>query len=96
MERRQAIKLEDLLRTYLREEGIETPLNEFRAEQAWADVVEPVVARSSKVLSLRGGVLHVKVRSAVMRSELAMRKSHYVKLINEKVGAQVLQDIFFS
>ena len=95
MERRKAIKLEDLINPYLREEGIETPLNEFRAVRLWGELVEPTLKQQISGVQLRGGVLRVKLKSAALRADLSMKRNHYVQLINKAVGSQVVSDIVF-
>lgn len=78
---------------YLRETGLETPLNEHRLIQAWSTVLGPVVARYTKELRIYNQVLFVSVSSAAMRNELMMRRTELVSRLNSQVGAQVITQI---
>ena len=45
MKRKKTEDLKDVIFQYLRENGLETPLNEFRATQAWSTIVGPAFSR---------------------------------------------------
>jgi predicted nucleic acid-binding Zn ribbon protein len=78
---------------YLREYGLETPLNEYRLIQAWEKVVGPAVSRYTKDLRIYNQVLFVTVTSAALRNELLMRRTELVSRLNTEAGAQVITQI---
>jgi len=78
---------------YLREYGLETPLNEHRLIQAWDKVLGPSVARYTKELRIYNQVLFVTVSSAALRNELMMRRTELVARLNAQAGAQVITQI---
>lgn len=78
---------------YLREYGLETPLNEYRLIQAWEKVVGPAVSRYTKDLRIYNQVLFVTVTSAALRNELLMRRTELVSRLNTEAGAQVITKI---
>lgn len=78
---------------YLREMGLETPLNEHRLIQAWDMVLGPAVSRYTKELRIYNQVLFVTVSSAALRNELMMRRSELVARLNAQAGAQVITQI---
>ena len=59
MKRSNTELLGDVIRRYLRLEGLETPLNEYRLVDAWKDVVGPAVTRYTTNLYIRNRVLYV-------------------------------------
>ena len=93
MSRTKEVKLGDAIHAFLREEGLETPLNEYRAEQAWSTVMGEVIASYTQKVSVRGGILYVQVSNAALRQELMMQRPQIVARINQYVGAQVLQQV---
>ena len=93
MERRKEIKLGDALRFWLRQEGIETPLNEFRAKEAWYELMGPGISRYTDSVEVRGGVMYIHVTNAALRNELMMNRSTLVARINNHIKAQVIQSI---
>ena len=95
MKRREAQTITQLIHHYLREEGLETPLNQHRLIAAWPEVVGKVVAKYTRDLSIRNQVLMVHLSSAALRAELQMRRAELMKQLNEKVGSVVIYDIKF-
>ena len=78
---------------YLREMGLETPLNEHRLIRAWDKVLGPAVARYTRELRIYNQVLFVTISSAALRNELMMRRSERVIRLNAEAGAEVITQI---
>ena len=78
---------------YLREYGLETPLNEHRLIQAWGTLLGPAVSKYTKDLKIYNQVLFVTISSAALRNELMMRRTELVSRLNAPVGAQVITQI---
>lgn len=95
MKRREAQTITQLIHHYLREEGLETPLNQHRLIAAWPEVAGKVVAKYTRDLSIRNQVMVVHLSSAALRAELQMRRAELMKQLNEKVGSVVIYDIKF-
>jgi predicted nucleic acid-binding Zn ribbon protein len=85
----------ELVRLTCREEGIETPLNEYRLIQAWGQVLGAAVRSYTKEVKIYNQVLFVKVTSSVLRQELQMNRKSLVRKLNDHVKAQVITDIVF-
>ena len=95
MKRSNAQSIGELIRHYLRQESLETPLNEVRLIQAWPEVLGPVINSYTKELYIKNQVLYVHLTSAVLRQELMMGREILVRNLNAKVGAQVITNIIF-
>ncbi len=93
MKRTDSEQLGGVILQYLRETGLETPLNEHRLIQAWDKVLGPSVSRYTKELRIYNQVLFVTVTSAALRNELMMRRTELVTRLNTRVGAQVITQI---
>ncbi len=87
--------LGDILLAFLRAEGLETPLLEYRIVQAWPEVMGSVVARYSRQTFIREGKLHVQVSSAPLRQNLMMEHKRIAQKLNDHVGAFVISDVCF-
>lgn len=92
----KAKPIADILRDYMRQEGLETPLLQHRLiEKAWPAVVgEDVVAETSSI-KIYNQVLYVHLRSAVLRQELMMQRTALVQRLNSYVSAFIISDIRF-
>ena len=81
---------------YLRENGLEMPLNEYRIIQAWNDVLGDAISRNTKDLRIYNQVLYATIESSALKNELLMRRTGLIKILNERVGAQVITKIIFK
>ena len=80
----------DAVYRFLREEGLEMPLNEFRMIQAWNAIMGKTVSRYTRDLQIHNQTLFVTMSSAALKNEIVMRRSELVKALNDYVGAQVI------
>nr|WP_304329013.1 DUF721 domain-containing protein [Phocaeicola plebeius] len=95
MKRNNTEQIGDVLQQFLRQQGLETPLNEYRLVDAWKDVVGPVIARYTTNLFIKNQVLYVSLSSSVIRQELMMGREMLVRNLNAQVGSQVIVNIVF-
>lgn len=95
MKRNNTEQIGDVLRQFLRQQGLETPLNEYRLVDAWKDVVGPVIARYTTNLFIKKQVLYVSLSSSVIRQELMMGREMLIRNLNAQVGSQVIVNIVF-
>lgn len=93
MRRTDSEQVGGVILQYLREFGLETPLNEHRLLQAWDKVLGPAVSRYTKELLIYNQVLFVTITSAALRNELMMRRTELVSRLNAEAGAQVITQI---
>ena len=93
MRRTDSEQVGGVILQYLREFGLETPLNEHRLLLAWDKVLGPAVSRYTKELRIYNQVLFVTITSAALRNELMMRRTELVSRLNAEAGAQVITQI---
>ena len=95
MKRNNTEQVGEVLRRLLRQEGLETPLNEYRLVDAWKDVVGEAIARYTTNIYIKNQVLFVHLSSSVLRQELMMSRQLLIRNLNSQVGAQVIVNITF-
>ena len=93
MKRGSTKSIAELVKVMCREEGLETPLNEYRLINAWPKVLGQAVCNYTRDLKIYNQVLFVTVTSSVLRQELLMNRKALVHKLNEHVKAQVITDI---
>lgn len=93
MDRRKTENVTDVVYQYLRLNGLEGPLNEYRLLQAWEEVMGAGVARYTTQKYLTNQTLCVHLTSAALKADLMMRRSEIVRALNDKVGADVIYDL---
>ena len=95
MKRTNSEAVGDLIRQYLRQQGLESPLNEYRLIAGWEHVMGPIIARYTKEVIIRNQTLYVQLTSPVIRQELHMQRRELTARLNAYAGAQVIVDIVF-
>lgn len=95
MKRDNTEQVGDVIRRLLRQEGLETPLNEYRLVDAWKDVVGETISRYTTNLYIKNQVLYVHLSSSALRQELMMSRQLLVRNLNAQVGSQVIVNIIF-
>ena len=95
MFRKDVKSLTEILGQCLRENGLETPMNQTHVIESWEKVAGPVVARYTEDKYIRNQTLFVKITNPALRADLSMIRSELVKKLNAHVGAQLITDIRF-
>lgn len=95
MRRNNAEQIGEMILKFFRQNGLESPLNEYRLVQAWKEVVGPAITKYTSNLYIKNQILYVHLTSSVLRQELMMGRDILVRNLNEKVGAQVIVNIIF-
>ena len=95
MIRKKEQKLGSLLQHFLREQGLETPLNEYRAVQIWPEIVGPAISRYVGKVFIKNCIMYVQIRSAALRENLTHQRTILAQRVNQQVGAQVGNEIRF-
>lgn len=95
MIRKKEQKLGSLLLHFLREQGLETPLNEYRAVQIWPEIVGPAISRYVGKVFIKNCIMYVQIRSAALRENLTHQRTVLAQRVNQQVGAQVVNEIRF-
>jgi predicted nucleic acid-binding Zn ribbon protein len=76
--------------------GLDRRLEEYRAVEAWADVVGPATAAAARAVAVRDGTLFVDVGSSVWMQELAILRDGIMTRLNERLGAPLVRKIVLS
>lgn len=95
MKRRQSEPIHHLLDLVLKEQHLDEKLNELRLINSWPSIVGRPLASQTDQLYIKNRVLHLKVKSAIVRNELMMIRASLVKKLNEAIGKEVINDIVF-
>lgn len=93
MFKRDVKPLSDLLRQFIRNEGLETPLLQKRVVDAWDDVTGKTVAQYTTDKFIKNQVLFVKITNPALRQDLSMMRSQLVRRLNESAGGAIISDV---
>lgn len=93
MERRRAENLTTILQRFLRESGLESPLNEYRLIEAWSHVVGEGIAKRTAELYIRNQTLFVRLTTPALRANIMLERQRLVEKLNGAVETNVITDI---
>ncbi len=96
MFKREVQSVKDLILQAMREQGLETPLNQKRLVEAWPEVAGPVIARYTLNTYIYNQTLFVRLSNPALRSDLSMMRQELVKKLNDYVGEQIITDVRFG
>jgi len=85
-----------LIQQILRRLGLDKKLAEYRAVEAWAEVVGPAVAAQAHATAIRDGVLFVDVASNVWMQELGLLRESIIERMNVRLGAPLVRKVVLS
>ena len=95
MRRSNTEKIGALIQQFLREEGLETPYNQFKLIKALEEVLGHGISRYIGNTYIRNQTLFVEMRSPVLKQELSMKHTKLTQRLNAIVGTQVIADLRF-
>ena len=93
MKKSNEILLKDALAAFLKDNNLESKLQETRVINAWEEVVGKLITRHTDQLQIKDRVLYVKVDSAALREELSYQRSKLVKDLNKAADVEAIDDI---
>ena len=93
MFRQHPLKISDLMRVIIRQNGLETPLLQKRLIEAWDNVAGEMTAKYTTEKYIRNQDLCVHIENPALRSEISMMKTELIAKLNNTVGGQVIRDI---
>ncbi|EOR92606.1 Zn-ribbon-containing protein [Arcticibacter svalbardensis MN12-7] len=83
--------IEQMLRVY----KLKRKFDETSLVAAWPEMMGPAVANRTRQLYIRDKKLFIRVESSVLKNELLMIRSQILDKMNERAGADVLEEIVF-
>lgn len=83
--------MDQLLKVY----RLKGKFDETFAVSSWEEVVGKAVANRTKEIFIRDKKLFIRIESSVVKNELKMMRDQIIRNLNEKAGAEVVQEIVF-
>ncbi|MCP9610757.1 DUF721 domain-containing protein [Coprobacter tertius] len=96
MERKDAEPIGEIIAKLLKDQNLETKINETRVIKAWGSIFGNTVASYTTGLSIKNKILYVKLSSSVLRNELSMSRNILIERLNNHVGCEVITNIIFK
>ena len=89
-------RISDLIRQFVASNGKDELFRERKVLSIWPSVMGDYIANNTNSVSIKQGVLYVKVLNASLRFELNTSRSLIIKKLNDAVGGEVVKSIVFN
>ncbi len=97
MRRKNTESIGEVLKQYFEENlFLKRKIAESRIINGWEAILGKTIASYTSHLYIRDGILHVSLRSSVLRSELSMAKDNLIEKLNNYAGLVVVKDIILK
>ncbi len=95
MFRRDVKQIKEIILQAMREQGLETPLQQKRLVEAWPRIAGEVIASYTLNTFIYNQTLYVRLSNPALRADLSMRRQEFTNKLNAVVGEQIITDIRF-
>ncbi len=86
--------LQDILKEIIgKQPSLSSGIYLSRIPEAWNEVMGPSVARVTKSVYFRNGVVYVALHSSIIRHELMMHRDQIIRNLNDRIGSIIVTDI---
>lgn len=83
-------KIDDLLKSFVKENKLEKGLDQVNVEAAWRDLMGNGVNNYTNSVKLHKDTLYVELSSSVLREELSYGKDKIIKILNEELKKELI------
>jgi len=85
--------IEDILKDIMGRPNMSKGIYRSRIPSAWEAVMGPPVARVTRNVYFRDGVVYVSLYSSVIRNELMMQRDKIIQNLNNHIGAEIVKEL---
>lgn len=96
MRRSNTQSLSDVIKEYIKQNRIDSRLKEVDVVAGWERLLGKTIAKYTKNIYIRNGILYVEMVSPVVKNELFMMREEIRRRINEDAGTEVVTQIVFK
>jgi predicted nucleic acid-binding Zn ribbon protein len=93
MRRSKTLNISEIIKSLLKEQGLESKLYENRLMNSWEETLGKTIARSTRSMYIKDRVLFVYISSSIVKHEIMMLRDDLVKRLNQKAGKNVIDKI---
>ena len=89
-------KIDDLLKSFVKENKLEKGLDQVNVEAAWRDLMGNGVNNYTNSVKLHQDTLYVELSSSVLREELSYGKDKIINMLNESLGKNLITKLILK
>ncbi len=93
MRKKQTQTLAEVLSEYLQENQLGDKLKVSSVKKYWEQLMGKIIAQKTTNIYIKNRKLYISLNSSVLRNELLMMRSRIVKMMNEKMQGNYIDDV---
>jgi len=82
--------IQEVLKGFIETNRLQKGLDKISVQDAWHITMGNAISKYTTAISLERDVLYIQLSSSVLREELSYGKSKIIKLLNEKLGKELI------
>ncbi|UCE93842.1 MAG: DUF721 domain-containing protein [Flavobacteriaceae bacterium] len=90
---KESNQIKDLIPQMLKENKLKKGMDQIQVKEVWQEVMGMGVANYTESVSLKNGVLLVRLKSSALREELNYGKSKIVSMMNKALNQVEIKEV---
>lgn len=88
-----SFSVKDLMQSFIKENNLSKGMRKLKVEETWREMMGPGVMAHTSSVKLQNKTLIIQLTSSVLREELSYGKDKIIKMMNEKIGEEVISKL---
>lgn len=87
------LPIDEILKEFIKENNLTKGIQKLTVEKLWPTLMGSGIANYTESVTLKNKTLVIKLKSSVLREELSYGKEKIIKMMNEHIGEEVINQI---
>lgn len=88
--------LKNVIGHLLKDYKLETKFMETRIPEIWSEVVGKYITERTLKVFVKGNILYAQISSAPLKQEMMHNRETVIRLINEKIGQNLIKELIIQ
>tara|TARA_B110000438_G_C15739512_1_gene617815 strand:+ start:440 stop:715 length:276 start_codon:yes stop_codon:yes gene_type:complete len=88
--------IQQAIKSFLKKTGLESGVEQQEALKIWKETVGGSISKNTEPISVKNGILIIKVSNPAWRQELQIQKTEIIKRLNNKLNKNIIKEIGFK
>ncbi|MCQ2287146.1 MAG: DUF721 domain-containing protein [Bacteroidales bacterium] len=85
--------IKDLVSSFVDDNKKRNVFNERKVVELWKAEMGDFITSATQKIDISNGILKVKINNAALKFELLNRRSELIKVLNDKIGSEVVGEL---
>ncbi len=95
MRKKNGQSLKDVIQELFKTYQLNDKLNDAKIIASWEEIMGKTIAKHTKRIYINKGTLYLQISSASLKQDMFFAKPKIIKLINNALGSNHVQEIVF-